>query len=201
MAKKQKKQLRKKKPKSIISGLKTNVRMDSLKHAKAPRVRKELLDADYLDKLSKDELKWYAQFTDEWTAGAVSKTSSGTVKRGHLHKSNQLAKELYDANNRRNNDVHGVTQANHLLMELNMVIGEKNEDLERRMVSNVDLTELAVISGIDRDQVSDEEILTRYQFLKLIKGGVFVPEDVKLFYIEYYKIKPEQMKPKKLKLK
>lgn len=84
----------------------------------APKVRRELLDADYLQKLSPEELAWYNQFIDEYVGASVKKNKNGSVKKGHLHNTKALAKDCYDRNNLRNNDVLGVSKANGLLHDI-----------------------------------------------------------------------------------
>lgn len=177
-----------KKPRSILYGLKQNINTKYIKKSNVPKVRKELIDADYLDQLSEEEYLWYAQFTNEWAGAAISKTRGGKVKRGHIHRTNKQAKEIYDANNRRNNDIHGVTNANHLLTELKTRIGSEDDENELRMVTNVNLTEDAVIATIEREEVESIEILTKREYISLIKSGANVPQDMKDFYNKQYKL-------------
>jgi hypothetical protein len=186
MSKKVKKN--KKKPRSILYGLKRNINTKYTKKSNVPKVRKDLIDADYLDQLSEDEYLWYAQFTNEWAGAAISKTKGGNVKRGHIHTTNQQAKELYDANNRRNNDIHGVTSANNLLTELQTRVGSEDDENELRQVSNVNLTEQATIATIEREEVESKEILTKREYVSLRKSGAKIPQDMVQFYNKYYKL-------------
>jgi flagellar motor protein MotB len=181
------------KKKNKLSKIKKNVRLKSLNPGYATRVRKELLDADYLKDLNDEELKWYAQFTDEWTAGAISKGKTGIVKPGHIHRTNKQAKELYDANNKRNNDVFGVTKANFLMTELNTKVGVEDSEIESRQITNVNLTEQAVVTQLDdsKDELKifeNSELLTKREFLKLLKHGAKVPKEMFEFYKKYYKL-------------
>lgn len=127
--------------------------LDSLKISKTPRVRKELLDYDYLDKLNPKELEWLAKFTDEYAGGNIKKGKRGPLTR-HLHRSNKLAKECYDANNRRNNDLYGVTKVNSLLSDLNNYYVKEEEK-----ISNGNITEDALISQIDEKNALEEALL------------------------------------------
>lgn len=197
-----KKENKKRKQKKKTIKIKDNVRYDSLNPAKAPRVRKELLDADYLDKLSPEEYKWYAQFTDEWSAGAVHKTKSGKVKSGYLHNTKELAKSVYDNNNRRNNDVLGVSKANNLLRHIDMTTTEEDDLSEVSNIHNPELTEMAVISQIEyknkikdlsnKETLTEEEqnevILTKTEYLRLVRSGAKIPDKMKTFYKNYYKL-------------
>lgn len=144
----------------------------------APRTRKELLDYDYLKKLSPEELEYLAKFTDEYVGASISKTKSGRVKKGHLHNTKELAKDCYDRNNRRNNDVLGVTKANFLLSEINNEL-DKNDGF---YITNPELTEDAIIQGIE-DNDSDDSILSYNEYQKLKYN--MTPEMI-LFYESIY---------------
>lgn len=112
-----------------------------------PRSRQDLWDADYLDKLSPEELAWYKKFNFEYAnatidlnkdplieeyarvnnlkyrraktemigGGYTPKKNEGKPKKGHIHKTREQAKEIFDNNNKRNNDLFGVTKINGLL--------------------------------------------------------------------------------------
>lgn len=185
--------------------LKSKVRMESLDPNKAPRVRKELLDADYLDKLSPEELKWYAQFTDEWVGGAVHKTKAGKVRAGYLHNTQELAKTVYDANNKRNNDVLTVSKANSLLRNIDMTKRDgDDETAEVDNYYNVSLTEQSVAATVDEQRRLDamksksdmdltedehnEMYLTKTEVLRMIRHGAQIPPEMLAFYKKYYNL-------------
>jgi hypothetical protein len=126
-----------------------------VKKSQVPRVRQELLDADYLDKLSPKELAWHNKFTSEYVNAAISKDKkTKRVKKGHLHKSKAKAKECYDANNKRNNDLFGVTKANGLLSFDLPGIVRSGDDWYK---SNPNCTEDALIAYLDYKNSPDEE--------------------------------------------
>lgn len=83
-----------------------------------PRVRREFADQDYVNELSDEEREWLSKFNSEYYGAAITKTKQGTVKKKHLHTKTEHAKEIYDNNNRRNNDLYGVTRINGLLSNL-----------------------------------------------------------------------------------
>ena len=120
-----------------------------------PRVRREFVDADYLDKLSVSELEWYRKFIDEYIGANVKKSKKvNRVLTRHLHRTNEQAKELYDSNNRRNNDVHGVTKINGLLSDIDTVKGVG----EIGRLHNPELVEDAMIALLDnRDSLPPED--------------------------------------------
>lgn len=142
--------------------LKSNVRLHSLLPAFNTKVRRELLDADYLPSLSKEDLEWYAQFIDESVGGAVNKTKAGKVMAGYLHDTPELAKKCYDDNNRRNRDVFGVSKANGQLLNIDWKIGVDGEG-DGWYVKNARLTEDALIADLDREDT--EKVLTFKEYI------------------------------------
>lgn len=161
-------------------GLKKDIRMKSLDPFHQTRTRKELLDADYLDKLSEVDLRYYAQFTDEWAGANIRKNKNGQVKKGHLHNTKELAKERYDANNHRNNDVFTVNKANHLLQDLHAKLDES----DGWYVCNVELTENAMIQQLEEKE-SNDSILSLQEYKELKNN---MTEEMKQFYNKYYKL-------------
>lgn len=152
--------------------------MKTLTKTNNPKVRQELIDADYLKQLSPEDLKWYAAFTDEYVNAAIKKTKAGKVKAGYLHNTTELAKERYDANNHRNNDVYSVTKVNNLLGTI-----EQSFDEESFHVHNAELTEDASIAIIDSEE---DKHLSLEEFLEVEK--ILLPE-VRDFYRKYYNLK------------
>ncbi len=125
--------------------LKQNVRYESLNPAENTKVRRELLDYDYLHKLNAEELKWLAQFTDEYVGGAVHK-KNGRVMNGYLHSTNELAKACYDANNKRNSDIFTVGKANNFV---HTIEGKLDEKQDGWYILNPTLVEDALIAQIE----------------------------------------------------
>ena len=149
--------------------LKKNVRYESLFPQSNTKVRKELLDCDYLDKLSSEDLKWYAQFTDEYVSAAIKKNKKGSVLKGHIHYTNELAKKCYDANNLRNKDLYGVTKANHLLRDLDMRLDNGDGDNEIGGLKNPQLMEDYILNDIDQKRSPDSNI-TFKEYIMLRKN-------------------------------
>lgn len=87
------------------------------------RIRHELLDQDYLDKLSGDEKKWLSNFMREWASADF------THKGKKLHRSKKSRKAIYDANNARNRDAFAVTKSNGMLKGL--LGGDLGKDTSR----------------------------------------------------------------------
>lgn len=170
---------KKKRKKKKTFKLKKNIRVKSLNPHYQPKVRKELIDFDYINSLSQEDKLWLAQFTDEYIGANVRKRKDGKVKAGHLHNTEELAKKCYDANNFRNNDVYSVTKANRLLSDIQTSI-DKNDGW---YVTNSGLTEDAIINKIDE---KDEELLTLEEFNKLKKN---MTKEMIEFYNKHFKLK------------
>lgn len=73
------------------------------------KIRHELIDFDYLDKLTHKEKLWLSNFMREYAAADF--THAGKK----LHKTKKSKKLVYDANNARNRDSFSVTKSNGLL--------------------------------------------------------------------------------------
>lgn len=148
-----------------------------------PKTRRELLDYDpvylkYLEKNHPEEFLYLAQFTDEWAGANVRKDDNGRVKKGYLHSTKELAKDVYDRNNRRNNDVLGVSRINGLASD---VVSELDKN-DGWYVTQAGLTEEALIAQID-EKNSDDSILTKEEYLKV--KNQLTPEML-LFYLSIY---------------
>lgn len=162
--------------KTLLPKLKKKVRLKSLNPQYQTRVRKEFVDFDYIDKLDPKTKEWLAQFTDEYVGGAVKKNKSGKIAAGHLHNTQELAKECYDTNNRRNNDVYSVTKANGLLFD----IKHKYELEETALDVNYALSEDAIIAEIEN---IEQDILTIDEFINLKAN---LNPEVRAFYTKHY---------------
>lgn len=111
------------------------------------KVRQELIDYDYIDKLSDEEKAWLNQFTGEYLGGNFKKTKSGKYSNKNLHKGQKMRKDCYDRNNWRNNDIYSVTKGNDMLKDelqmtdyLEALSGSRNpEDVEEKLIESIDL--------------------------------------------------------------
>jgi hypothetical protein len=71
--------------------------------------RRELIDYDYLDKLSPEEKEWLDRFTSEYVI------TNFAHKNDPLITDKEERKELYKQNNRRNNDIFAISKSNNKL--------------------------------------------------------------------------------------
>lgn len=63
------------------------------------KAKRELIDFDYLDKLSPDELRWLSTFVEEYAGARLNHPYKKLHKKKHH-------KEIYDANNARARDIY-----------------------------------------------------------------------------------------------
>ncbi len=166
---------------------------DRLNPKKMTKVRREFFDytQEDIDRIKEggpEVMEFFAKFNEEWLGGAVSKITTKDGKKrpvkGHLHSTNKLAKDVYDRNNRRNNDVYGVSNANTLLTHGLHYSNDEDVDptslTERSFVTNPDLIEQATIARIDNEE---PELLTKEEFEKL--KDQLTPEML-IFYLSIY---------------
>lgn len=120
----------KKKKKKVARSNKENPALDP---KYTPKVRREFLDMDYIDKLNPKEKEWLNKFTEEYL------NASFKNKPSDLHKSKKSKRTIYNQNNARNRDMFSIAKANNLLNysepkiddyeENNEVVSENIEDL------------------------------------------------------------------------
>lgn len=82
------------------------------------KIRQELIDYDYLDKLNEEEKEWLNRFTKEYVSASFEKTKKGNPSPKNLHKGSKLRKKVYNANNKRNIDAYAISRINNSLAEL-----------------------------------------------------------------------------------
>lgn len=134
-----------------------------------PRVRREYVDHDYVKQLTNEEKDWLSKFDSEFYGASIKKTKKGTIRKEHLHSvDDDYAKELYDANNKRNNDLYGVTRINGLL---------ENIDGQNDGIGLADYTksETAMIELIN---YKEELILSEKKFVTLLALVIYFQERI-----------------------
>ncbi len=85
------------------------------------KIRQDLIDYDYIDKLSHEEKLWLSKFTDEYVGGAFKKDEDGSHSKDNIHSDSQR-KDCYDRNNRRNNDIYAIKKSSDMLKDGEAVI-------------------------------------------------------------------------------
>lgn len=89
--------------------------------------RHEVLDYDYLHKLSPDELAFLNKFTEEYTNANLNTEKP----RRNLHKTAKMRKDCYDRNNSRNRDVLTRQRASNKYQYLDEIVGNGYSEQER----------------------------------------------------------------------
>lgn len=109
------------------------------------KVRQELIDYDYLGKLSEEEKEWLNKFSEEYNSGSFKKTEAGNYSTKNLHRSKKLRKDCYDRTNSRNRDVFSITKANDMLKDADKL----NFHLEEKSYRDAGQVENDIIEIID----------------------------------------------------
>lgn len=102
--------------------------------------RTELLDYDYLHKLSEEELIWLNKFTEEY----VNASFDTNKPRNNLHRTKAARKDCYDRNNARNRDVLTKQRAQNKTVYLDD-IKQKGKDEQSRLNARIELKKLGVL--------------------------------------------------------
>lgn len=104
------------------------------------KTRQDLIDYDYIDKLTDKEKAFLNSFTEEYV-GANFKH-----KGKKLHKSKTKKKDCFDRNNSRNRDIYTISKANDMLKELDKKVDAKikttADDVENQLIEQIDLKSL-----------------------------------------------------------
>jgi hypothetical protein len=109
------------------------------------KVRQELIDYDYLNKLTPEEKEWLNKFSEEYNSASFKKSKNGNYSRKNLHRTKKQRKDCYDRNNSRNRDIFAITKANDMLKE-----AEKVKDyLEQKSFRDANEIENTLIALID----------------------------------------------------
>jgi len=98
------------------------------------KTRTELLDYDYLDKLSPEELAWLNKFTEEYVHASLDTARP----KKNLHKNKALRKDCYDRNNSRNRDILTRQKAQNKNIYLDEIV-DKGKDEQDRLNARVEL--------------------------------------------------------------
>jgi DNA mismatch repair ATPase MutS len=151
---------------------------DSLKQGKSPKVRKEFIDYDYIQDLDPESRAFLAKFNNEYYGAAVSKTKAGKIRAKHLHRDVHQVKEIYDDNNRRNNDVLGVSRANIGLTD----IEAETRSNDGWYITNSSLQEEAIVSTLD--MLENEQLFLTFEEYQEVKNSLTM--EMQMFYEAYF---------------
>lgn len=101
----------------------------SLSPKKNRKVLRDLIDYDYLDKLSPDNLDYLEQFSKETYTASFDHKNTGFKRRKPLNNREQQ-KILYKENNRRNQDILAIKKGSNMIDEIKdyQQVEENRED-------------------------------------------------------------------------
>ena len=141
---------------------KKRVRRDQLKYPAfdplyAPKNRRELIDVDYLHKLSESEKAWLNKFLDEYNGANLNFKNL----RKNFHRTKKLKKDCTDRNNARNRDMFTFAKANVLLVD-----ESKIQDYHFN-AANPEITEESIITALDYHNNPNSVIRTKFVTLNI----------------------------------
>lgn len=125
------------------------------------KTRADLIDHDYLHKLSEDELTWLNEFNKEYVSGNLNREKP----RKNLHKTKRLIKDCDDRNNARNRDILTRVKAANQLADYETLVEEsKDVNEEDRLIREIDKNEVIdamqwLAEENDKEQVKVEKTL------------------------------------------
>lgn len=99
------------------------------------KTRTDLIDHDYLHKLSKKELDWLNEFNKEYVSGSFDRERP----KRNLHKKRKHIKDADDRNNARNRDILTRAKASNQLTDYETLIEEADENFnEDKIIEAID---------------------------------------------------------------
>lgn len=120
------------------------------------KTRVDLIDQDYLDKLTPAEKKWLNKFNREYVSASFE-------EKGNLHRSKKLKKDSYDRNNARNRDVLTRAKASNNLTDYEELHEtSSNNDYEDYIIEQLDQKDIVeAIEWMADELGKDEESLEK----------------------------------------
>lgn len=125
------------------------------------KTRADLLDQDYLHRLSPKEMAWLNKFNKE----EISASFDAKNPNKNLNKSKRARKRCYDSNNARNRDILTRAKAANQLDDYETLIEEKSHDsYEDYLIDSMDSKETRqaiewLADQVDKDQTLIEDKL------------------------------------------
>jgi hypothetical protein len=109
----------------------------NLKKMYNTKIRQDLLDQDYIDKLSDSEKAWLDRFNKEFINATFEKKKKYT--KNNLHKGEKKRKELYKDNYSRQNCLYNVKKATKSLVSIEGAFNKtQNTNVEDALIDVID---------------------------------------------------------------
>ena len=106
------------------------------------KTRQELVDYDYLNKLSPKELKFLDKFSREYIVASLDQDNPNK----NMHNTKALSKDCYDMNNSRNRDILTRQKAMGRIQYLDDII-EKTQNPEDFLITQMDMKDAGYIDS------------------------------------------------------
>jgi hypothetical protein len=121
------------------------------------KTRADLIDQDYLHKLSDKELQWLNKFNKE----EISASFDTKNPNKNFNKSKKARKRCYDSNNARNRDILSKAKASNQLVEFDALIEKSNMgSYEDFLINKLDSQEAReAIEWLATESDKDEEFI------------------------------------------
>ena len=115
------------------------------------KVRQELIDHDYIDKLNDKEKEFLSNFNEEYLGANFQH------KGKQLHKSKKRKRDCYNRNNARNRDIHSISSVTGNLTTTDFILNET----DKTEIDN--LMEIKIY--LDKNELTLEQLEKRYENL------------------------------------
>lgn len=110
----------------MAKGKRARAKYPALKPELNLKTRYELIDYDYVDKLTEDEKQWLNKFTEEY----INASLDSVDLEKNFHNTEDLKKDCYRRNNARNRDILTRAKASNNYVSTDEMVVEKKIETE-----------------------------------------------------------------------
>lgn len=114
----------------MAKGKRARTKYPALKPELNLKTRYELIDYDYVDKLTEDEKEWLNKFTEEY----INASLDSVDLEKNFHNTEDLKKDCYRRNNARNRDILTRAKASNNYVSTDEMVVEKKTEKETEEV-------------------------------------------------------------------
>lgn len=118
--------------KSTKTTKRSRVKYPGLVKSMNTKVRQELIDHDYIDKLTDKEKQFLSNFNEEYIGANFQH------KGKKMHKSKKMKRDCYNRNNARNRDIHSISSVTGNLVSEDFLL-EKETELNPEVILEMKL--------------------------------------------------------------
>jgi hypothetical protein len=152
------------------------------------KIKQQYFDVDYLEILSEKDKDYYNSFMEETLNARFNHKGKKLIK------SKTKKREIFRENNKRNIDVFGVANATGRMIDISPEIA-----LEQWQEEN--LRDYENTQELKKESLEDQqcEVLTKREYIKMIRDGADIPLDMQAYYEARYKISTLELRKQLLK--